>query len=94
VGHGGTVRAGNLILFCGKVNEGNRLGTGFLVNHRIISAVKTAEFVSDRMLYIVLRDYWCNIIVLNMHASSEEKSGDTKHSFYEESEQVSDNFRK
>jgi hypothetical protein len=26
---GGTVRAGNFILFCGKVNENNRLGRGF-----------------------------------------------------------------
>jgi hypothetical protein len=35
------------------------------------------------MSYIVLRDYWCNI-VLNVHAPSEEKSGESKDSFYEE----------
>ena len=46
------------------------------------------------MFYIVLRDRWCNIIVRNVHAPNEEKSGDLKESFYEKSEQVSDHFPK
>ena len=57
-----------------------------------MSAVKRVEFVSDRMSYIVLRGRWCNIIVLNVHAPREEKSDDSKDSFYEELEQVFDNF--
>ena len=40
----------------------------------IVSAVKRAELVSDRISYIDLRGHWSNIIVLNMHARSEEKS--------------------
>jgi hypothetical protein len=32
---------------------------------------------------IILRGCWCNIIVLNVHAPSEEKSDDSKDSFYE-----------
>ena len=42
------------------------------------------------MLYIVLRDRWCSIIVLNVHEPSEEKSDDSKGSCYEELEQVFD----
>ena len=38
--------------------------------------------------YIVLRGPWSNIIVRNVHASSEEKSDDSKDSLYEELEQV------
>jgi hypothetical protein len=56
----------------------------FFVHHRIVSAIKRTEFVSDRMLYIVLRGHWCNIFALNVHAPSEEKSDDSKDSFYEE----------
>ena len=44
------------------------------------------------MPYIVLRGSWCNIIVLNVHAPSEDKSDDSKNSFYEEMEQDFDRF--
>ena len=36
------------------------------------------EFVIDRVSYIVLRGRRCNIIVLNMHAVSADKSADSK----------------
>jgi len=58
-----------------------QLGTGFCVHRKIASAVKRVEFVSDRVSYIVLRGRWCNIIVLNVHAPSEEKSNEAKMVF-------------
>ena len=42
----------------------------------------------------MLRGRWCNIIVVNVHAPSEEKSDDVKVSFYEELDQVFDHFPK
>jgi len=42
--------------------------------------------------YIGLRGRWCNIIVLNVHAPSEDKSDDSKDRFCEELEQVFDHF--
>ena len=76
----GTVKAWDYSFFYGKGNEYHQLGTGFFVHHRMVSAVKRVEFVSDRVSYIVLRGCWCNI-VLNVHAPSEEKSNDSKDSF-------------
>ena len=64
------------------------------MHQRIASAVKRVELVSDTVSYIVLRGPWCNIIVLNVHAPSEEKSDEAKDSFYEELEQVFDHFPK
>ena len=60
----------------------------YFVHRRIVSAVKRVQFVSDRVSYTVLRGRWCNIIVLYVHAPSEEKSDNSKDSFYEELEQV------
>ena len=69
----GTVKAGDYNFFYGKGIENYQLGAGFFIHHRIVSAVKREDFVSDRMSYTVLRSRWCNINVLNVHAPSEKK---------------------
>jgi exonuclease III len=90
----GTEPAGEYTFLYGKGNENHELGTGFFVHKRIVSAVKRAEFVSDRMSYTILRGRWCHIIVLNVHASTEDKTDDVKGSFYDELERVFDKFLK
>jgi hypothetical protein len=74
---GSTKPAGEYTFVYGKWDENNELGTGFFV-----SAVKKVEFLSDRMSCIILRDHWCHIIVLNIHAPTEDKTDDVKSSFY------------
>jgi exonuclease III len=91
---GGTVRAGDYNFFYGKCNKNHQLGTGFFVHQRLPPAVKRVEFVSDRVSYIVMTGRWNNYIVQNVHAPSEEKSDESKDSFYEEVEQVFDHFPK
>jgi len=80
-GGGGTVRAGSFNFVYGKGNENHHLGTRVFVHHRNVSAAKRVEFLSDRVSYTVLRGLWCNIIVLNVLAPSEEKSDDSKDRF-------------
>jgi hypothetical protein len=46
------------------------------------------------MSYITLRGRWCDIIVLNVHAPTEDKCDDTKDRCYEELEGVFDRFPK
>jgi hypothetical protein len=46
------------------------------------------------MSYIILRGRWCHIIVLNVHAPTEDKTDDVKDSSYEELERVFDKFPK
>jgi hypothetical protein len=59
------------------------LGTGFFVHHRTVSAVKRVYLGCYTCIYIV-RGCWCNIVVLNVHGTGEEKSDGSKHTFYEE----------
>jgi hypothetical protein len=62
------------------------------MHKRIVPVVRRVEFISDRMLYIILRGCWCNIIVLNVHAPCKDMGDDVKDSFYEELEHVFDQF--
>ena len=50
---------------------------------------------SNILLYFgLLKGRWCDIIVLNVHAPTEDKDDDIKDSFYEEIEQLFDQLPK
>jgi predicted nucleotidyltransferase len=90
----GTEPAGEYIFFYGKENENHESGTGFFVRKRIISAAKRVKFVSDRISYVILRGSECDIIVLKVHAPTEEKIDEVNGRFYEELEHLLDKFPK
>jgi hypothetical protein len=79
---GGPERAEDYTFFYGQRNGDHQLGTGFFIQKRNVSAVRRVQFISDK-LYIILRDRWCNIIVLNVHALCEDKGDDVKDSFHD-----------
>jgi hypothetical protein len=66
----GIARAGGFYFFLWKGNENHQLGIFFL-QRRIVSAVRRVEFVSDS-------DSSVRSLVLNVHATNEEKSDYSK----------------
>jgi exonuclease III len=89
----GTVPAGEYT-FCMERGMRTMNWVQVFVHKRIISAVKRVEFVSDRTSYIILRGRWFHIIVLNVHAPTEDKTDYVKDRFYEELECIFDKFPK
>jgi len=80
----GHAKSMGLHFFLWKRKRKSSIGKRIFVHHRIISAVKRVQFVSDKTSYIVLRGRWCNTIVFNVYEPREEKSDDSKERFYEE----------
>jgi hypothetical protein len=78
----------------GKGSENNELGTGFFVHKTIILAVERVEFINDRMSYVIWRDCWFHIIVLNVHVPTEDKIDDVNDSCYDELECIFNKFPK
>jgi hypothetical protein len=85
---------GEYTFLYGKGNDEHKLGTGFLVHKRVISAFKRVEFSSDRVSYIIPRGRWCHIIVMNVHAPTQDKTDNVKDSLYKDLERVFDTFPK
>jgi hypothetical protein len=64
-----TEPADDYTFLSGNGNADHHLGTGFSVQKGTISAVRRVECVSDRTSYVILKDRWCDIIILNVHTS-------------------------
>jgi hypothetical protein len=55
---------------------------GLLYIRESYQQLKGLSFVNDRTSYIILRGRWFHIIVLNVHAPTEDKTDDVKDGFY------------
>jgi hypothetical protein len=69
------------LFFYGNKSEKHQLGTGFCTYQRNISTIKRAEFVGNRLPYMVLREHCCDITVLNVPAPTKDKRDDSRDSF-------------
>jgi exonuclease III len=88
---GGTEPAEEYSFFYGKRNENDEFGAGFLCIRESYQQLRGLNLLMIGC-HIQLKDRWCHIIVLNVHATTEDKTDEVKDSFYEELEHVFDKF--
>jgi hypothetical protein len=67
--------------FSGNGNANHYLGIGFFIHQGIRSIIRGVEFVSNMMLNIIQGGHWCDVIILSMHAPTENKNDDKRTSF-------------
>jgi hypothetical protein len=84
----------NYMFSYGNGKACHQLGMCYFVRKGIISAVKRVAFINNKMSYITLGGRWCGIIVLNVHAPTEDKSDNMKEIFYKELQHVFNQFLK
>jgi len=74
----GHFKSRRLYLFRWKVKRQSSIGNRIFCTSQNNIRIKRVVFLSNRMSYIVLRGQWCNIIVTNVHAATDEKSDNSK----------------
>ncbi|XP_033231545.1 craniofacial development protein 2-like, partial [Belonocnema kinseyi] len=91
----GILSKNNYAMFYGG-GKGGALGSGFLINKRILQAVTDVQFVSDRLSYIILKNSTYKQAIINVHCPTEttdkNEIDNIKDLYYETVEQVYDRF--
>jgi len=76
------------IFYSGR--EKHKRGVGFVIKNNILPNVMRFEQINDRICYVELKGKWFNILLINCHAPTEEKSEEIKNAFYEELDRIYD----
>ncbi|EFN64073.1 Craniofacial development protein 2, partial [Camponotus floridanus] len=71
-------------------SEIHSFGVGFMINKKILSAVKNVKFINERLGLLVVQGRWYKIAIINGHAPTEDKDDEIKDGFYEELERLVD----
>jgi len=78
MGQRGHFKSRGLYLFRRKLKRQSSIGNRTYCTSQNNIRIKRVVLLSNRMSYIVLRGQWCNIIVKNVHAPTEDESDNPK----------------
>jgi hypothetical protein len=84
----GTTKVSQTTIFNGKYKQAHRLGTGFPVHESIIHTVKEFRDGNPRIFTLILTTENFDLVLINVHAPTEDKDEMEKELFYATLEDV------
>lgn len=84
----GNAKISQTTIFNGKSEKGHQLGTGFAVHESIIHTVKNFKDINPRISTITIKTNGLDIVIINVHAPTEDKEDCEKEEFYTTLEDV------
>ncbi|XP_022180576.1 craniofacial development protein 2-like [Myzus persicae] len=87
----GTTKISQTTIINGRSERGHKLGTGFAVHESIIHMIKEFKDVNPRISTLTLKDKNIHVVLINVHAPTEDKDEEIKEEFYDTLEEVVDN---
>lgn len=82
------------IMYGGNDTQIHALGTGFIINNKLLPFIRKFEAVNERISHITIQCKYKTLNVINCHAPTEDKEDNIKEEFYNKLEQVYDTFSK
>jgi len=77
-----TTKISKTTIFSSKCEQNHQLGTGFAVHECIIQPVREFRDINPRISTLTLRTGNMDIVLINVHAPTDEKDEEEKELFY------------
>jgi len=84
----GSIDMGNMTILFGGCDERGQYGVGFAVRKNIVPTIKDFRIINPKLALLKIETKWFDIVFINVHAPTEDKSQQEKEDFYTEIEQL------
>lgn len=84
----GTIDINYKTILCDKCNERRQFGVGFAVHKSLVHTIKEFKVINCRIANLIVKAKFFDIVFINVHAPTEEKSQEEKEAFYAEIEDI------
>jgi len=77
----GSMGMGNMTILFGGCDERGQFGVGFAVRKNIAPMIKDFRVINPRLALLEIKTKWFDIVFINIHASTKDKSQQEKKIF-------------
>ncbi|XP_015368877.1 PREDICTED: uncharacterized protein LOC107165236 [Diuraphis noxia] len=82
----GNMDMGKMTILFGGCDERGQFGVGFAVRKNIVPTIEVFRVINPRLALLKIESKWFDIVFINVHTPTEDKSQQEKEDFYTEIE--------